>query len=139
MSQELETYYLIPAIRRKIVKKLKKYGLTQQEIAKKMKLTNDELLIIMGLVAINSKISEKFLSVFSSYDKTKYTLDITISETLVNELVRICNLHKNQKGTVEKVINKIMMTKELISADSEYDKKLNSINEKYKSKIISLS
>jgi len=39
ISQEIETYYLIPAIRREIVKKMVEKGLSQREVAEKMKLT----------------------------------------------------------------------------------------------------
>jgi predicted transcriptional regulator len=38
-SQEIETYYLIPAIRREIAKIMIKKGQTQQEVALKLKLT----------------------------------------------------------------------------------------------------
>ena len=39
LSQEIETYYLIPAIRRKLVQMMVKKGIKRKEIAEKMHLT----------------------------------------------------------------------------------------------------
>ena len=109
------------------------------ENSKAIKLTNDELFIIMGMVALNCKDDSKFRNAFSTYNREKYTIEITISEPLIDELLRICNLHKNQNGTVIKVIAKIMMTKELVTVDSEYNKKILMIEDKYKNQIINLA
>src|SRR5210317_270059 len=39
LSQEIETYYLLPAIRRELVVMMQKKGLSQKEVAEKLHLT----------------------------------------------------------------------------------------------------
>jgi hypothetical protein len=109
------------------------------ENSKAIKLTHDELFIIMGMIALNSNDDSKFRNALSAYNREKNTIEVTISEPLIDELLRICQLHKNQNGTVLKVIAKITMTKELVVIDAEYYKKISMVEDKYKNQIIKLA
>lgn len=103
--------------------------------SRKIILTNDEFFIIMGLVVLNIKNFNKIIEPFKEYNREKYNHKITFSEEVIDDILHVCNIHKNQKDMTFKTFNKIKMTKDLMIADNEYEKKIEKINETYKNLI----
>ncbi len=97
MPQEIEVWYIIPALRRDLAKSLiKNFGLTQKAVAKAMNLT--EAAVSQYLKAKRAKdvvFSEAILKEIKKSTK-KIVKD---NENLVPEMIRLCSL-----TTVKKVM-----------------------------------
>lgn len=93
MPQELEVWYVLPAIRRELTKGLLKVGLKKSQIAKKLNITKS---------AVSQYLKEKRGNEFIFNKKINMELKEAIKNLISNkttplfEIQRICNLVKTE-------------------------------------------
>lgn len=107
MPQEIEVWYIIPALRRELAKSMVELGLTQKQIADKMALT--EAAVSQYL---SSKRAKEVIFSDAILNKIKGSAKRIIEneENLVSEMVRLtnltsvkhvmCDLHKKQDSNL---------------------------------------
>lgn len=95
MPQELEVWYIIPAIRREFAKAMVKQGLTQKEVAKKLGVTE---------------------AAVSQYIKSKRGKEITLTKKVKDSIEESARKVVNNKSSLLNELNKIttLIKKELI-------------------------
>ena len=91
--QEIEVWYILPAIRRELAKSLIKYGLTQKEIASKLGITES---------AISQYIKEKRAKSINFDNDIKKSIQesakgIIKNGNVMKEVAKISNLIKKNK------------------------------------------
>ncbi len=103
MPQEIEVWYIIPALRRELAKRMVELGLAQKQVAERMELTE---------AAVSQYLSSKrakeviFSSAVSGEIKKSAKRIVENRENLVSEMMRLtnltsvkhimCGLHKKQ-------------------------------------------
>ena len=110
LPQELEVWYLIPAIRRELTKFfIKKYELTQKQVSEILGLTEsavsqylkskrgNELTFNDKELDIINKYADKIIKDKKSIGKHLFSLSIKLRGTS-----SLCKLHKEQDSSVEK-------------------------------------
>ena len=110
LPQELEVWYLIPAIRRELTKFfIKKHELTQKQVAEILGLTEsavsqylkgkraEELKFNASEVKIIEKYADKIIKDKKSVGKHLFSLSIKLRGTS-----SLCELHKEQDSSVNK-------------------------------------
>jgi len=110
MPQELEVWYVIPAVRRELALRLKKRGLTQKQIAQKLFVTEPAISQYLHSkrakkVLFNEKIheqldevSEKLLKASSKVDVIKQIQRVCIE---ARKSLVLCTLHKQLEEDFE--------------------------------------
>ena len=103
MPQEIEVWYIIPAIRRELAKSMVELGLTQKQVADKMELT--EAAVSQYLSSKRAKEVSFSNAVLNEIEKSAERI-VKNKENLVSEMVRLanltsvkhvmCDLHKKQ-------------------------------------------
>ena len=103
MPQEIEVWYIIPAIRRELTKSMIELGLTQKRVAERMELT--EAAVSQYLSSKRAKEVSFSNAVLNEIKKSAKRI-VENKENLVSEMVRLtnltavkhvmCDLHKKQ-------------------------------------------
>lgn len=103
MPQEIEVWYIIPAIRRELAKSMVELGLTQKQVADKMELT--EAAVSQYLSSKRAKEVSFSNAVLNEIEKSAERI-VKNKENVVSEMVRLvnltsvkhvmCDLHKKQ-------------------------------------------
>ncbi len=104
--QEIEVWYLLPAIRREITKALIRNGLTQKEIALKLSITE---------------------SAVSQYLKEKRAIDIKFDDVTLNLVEKASKRiikNENVMKEIEKIIHSMRKTKFVCKIHHQYDHSL---------------
>lgn len=112
MPQEIEVWYIIPALRRELAKSMVDLGLTQKQVADKIGLT--EAAVSQYLSSKRAKEVLFSHAVLAEIAKSAKRL-IESKENLVSEMVRLtnfaevkhvmCNLHKKQDANLPNSCN----------------------------------
>ena len=109
MPQELEVWYVIPAIRRELALRLKEKGLTQKEVAKKLYVTEPavsqyfkskrakQVKFSKKLQGEISKSAESILKNPTKINLIKQTQEI-LKQARINQV--LCKLHKEMDETI---------------------------------------
>lgn len=107
MPQEIEVWYIIPALRRELAKSMVELGLTQKQIADKMALT--EAAVSQYLSSKRAK-EVSFSNAVSEEIKKSAKRIVENKENPVSEMVRLtaltsvkhvmCDLHKKQDASL---------------------------------------
>lgn len=89
MPQEIEVWYLIPALRRELAKSMIELGFTQKQVAIKMGITEAAV-----SQYINSKRAKEVVFTNAVLDEIKKSAKIIVenSERLIPEMIRLCKL-----------------------------------------------
>lgn len=93
---------------------------------------SDEFFILVGLASMNMKDPNILLDPLREYNRSSNKYRITLSKTVVAELIQICDEHNNKKGGTLKVINKLKMINDLLNIDSTYEKEIGDTYDRYK-------
>lgn len=109
MPQELEVWYVIPAVRRELALTLKNKGLTQKEVAKKLFITEPAVSQYLKSKRAKqvkfskemkneiNKAAEKILKEPSKINVIKQTQEI-LKKARINQV--LCKLHKEMDETI---------------------------------------
>ncbi len=107
MPQEIEVWYIIPAIRRELTKSMIELGLTQKRVAERMELT--EAAVSQYLSSKRAKEVSFSNAVLNEIKKSAKRI-VENKENLVSEMVRLtaltsvkhvmCDLHKKQDANL---------------------------------------
>ncbi len=104
MPQELEVWYILPAVRREIAKSLYKKGLSQKDIAKRLKITEPAISQYIkakrGKTFKIDKVLLKEVDISANHiDKDHSTANIIYEMNRISNLIKksgaICSLHRN--------------------------------------------
>ncbi len=104
--QEIEVWYLLPAIRREISKSLVRNGLTQREVALKLGITE---------------------SAVSQYLKEKRAIEIKFDNSVLNSIEKSSkkiSRNENVMKEIEKIIHLMKKTKFICKIHHKYDHSL---------------
>ena len=93
MPQEIELWYIIPAIRKELSIALKELNLSQRDIAKKLGVTESAVSqYFKDKRAINVHFNDKVMSEIKNSAK-----EILRKRDVMNEILRICNFIRSEK------------------------------------------
>lgn len=104
MPQELEVWYILPAVRREIAKSMSKKGLSQKEIAKNLKVTEPAVSqYIKSKRGKTFKIDKAVLkeinisadSIIKNYSTANLVNEMNKISDLIRKSGTICSLHRN--------------------------------------------
>ena len=109
MPQELEVWYIIPAIRRELALRLKEKGLTQKEIAKKLFLTGPAVSQYLKSkrakqVVFGEKLMKEIDRAAASILKNPSKLNVIKQTQIICRTARVnqvvCDLHRQMDETI---------------------------------------
>ena len=108
MPQEIEVWYVLPAVRLEIAKELKKTGLNQQEISKKMHVTPAAISNYFkskraNKVKFNAKVKGRIKEAAENIAKGKcFVKEVQDILKLIRKTESLCEIHKKYSNIPEK-------------------------------------